>query len=116
MGIRQHITMQCDYCKAVENLSVPPDPKAMRHWVSAKLNRVMDGKEQGVELFFDSAKCAAQAIKKISEDKLVITKDSPPPSEPEPPPKVREKVRFDEQGNAKTDTADPPKDGAAVAA
>lgn len=100
MGVKQHLTMQCDYCKAVETLKMPPDPKDTRHWVSMKFNRVIDGKEIGVELFFDSMKCAAQAAKKISEDKAAITKGSPLPTEPELPNKVREVVRFDEEGHS----------------
>jgi len=100
MGVKQFLTMKCDYCKAVETLGMPPDAKDTRHWVSVKLNRVVDGVERGVELFFDSAKCAAQALKLIAEDKAVIAKDTPlpKPKDEEAPSKVREVVRFGANG------------------
>lgn len=108
MGIKQQVIFICDYCKACETHAQPLEDQKTKHWVAVKMNQIVDGKEAPVNLTFDSAKCAAQALKKISEGKAVILKDSKPPVPAEPPSKVREIVKFDESGNATSDTDDPP--------
>lgn len=100
MGIEQKVIFKCDYCKAVETFTMPVDPTKTRHWVGVTLNQIIDRKIHGVNLHFDSVKCATQTLKKISEYKVAITKDFVPPKEQEAPSKVRETVRFDLEGRA----------------
>lgn len=105
MSVKQFVKFTCDYCKTVETHEIDTatgqlDPQKVKHWSSAKMNQIVDGKEQGVTLNFDSLKCHAQSVKKISEGKAVILKGAPPPKPEEPPNKVREKIRFDDEGHA----------------
>lgn len=113
MGVQQLIKLTCDYCKAVETHTMPLDGQAVKHWSSAKMNQIVDGKEKAVDLNFDSLKCHAQSMKKLSEGKCVIVKGSAPPVAPpeELPNKVRETVRFDDEGHAE-EVKDVPKENA----